>query len=462
MARKNLYMGPRLKRVRRDLRLTQADMAADLDISASYVALMERNQRPVTAEMLLRLATTYRIDIADLAEGEAEETAGRLQAVMREPFFADIDLPNIDIEDIAASYPGFSEAFLRLHTAHEKARESLAERHENSGEGDLDPVAEARTFLAEHRNCFPALDDSAARLAPRLQDSAQMAAHIESEHGLQVKFVPPDAIRGALRFFDFHRRRVNINTWLGEPGRRFQLAVQIAALEQRAAIDAILQQSGIGSESGRLLADQALRSYWAAALVMPYMPFLETARRLRFDVEALSAAFEVSFEQAAHRLTTLQRPDAAGVPFFFLRIDAAGNVSKRLDGAGFRFARYGGACPLWNVHECFARPRELLLQRVELPDGKRFISIARTVELRSRGFGQPRLVRAVALACADEHLSELAYAQTLADMPFTPVGVTCRLCHRPRCHARSAPPIGREVLSDAYLKTTDPFDFATD
>ncbi len=460
MAGKALYMGPRLKRVRRELRLTQADMAADLEISPSYVALMERNQRPVTAEMLIKLATTYRIDIADLAEGEVEKTASQLQVILRAPFFTDIDLPRIDIDDVAASYPGFAEALLRLHGAHEQLQATFAEQRENSADEALDPVAEARAFLAEQRNCFPALDDSASVLGEKLRGSTALAEHIEREHGLSVRFAAPEEMRDALRFHDFHRRRVLVNASLGEAGRRFQLALQIAALKQREAIAAILQSSGIASDNGRTLAAQALRSYWAAALIMPYAAFLQAARRLRFDVEALAAEFDVSFEQAAHRLTTLQKTDASGVPFFFIRLDAAGNVSKRLDGAGFPFARYGGACPLWNVHACFARPGELMLQRIELPEGGRFVSIARTVESRPHRYGQPRPVRAIALACAEENLDQLVYADTLRALPPEPVGVTCRLCHRPRCHARAAPPIGREVLSDQFLRTSEPFAFA--
>ena len=463
MARKAIYMGPRLKKVRRELRLTQADMAADLDISPSYVALMERNQRPVTADLLLKLATTYRIDIADLADGGAEETSQKLETILRQPIFSDIDLPAIDIADISTSYPGFAEALLRLFAANDEAQTALAERRELAGSDPAaDPVSEARDFLNAHRNCFPALDDSAALLARSVPDAAAMARHIENEHGLRVEFVPPGTIRDALRFYDYHRRRLMISEWLGETGKRFQLGLQIAMLEQGPAIAAILDAARFTTDNGRRLADQALRSYWAAALLMPYAPFLEAARKRRFDVEALAAEFGVSFEQAAHRLTTLQRKGAEGVPFFFIRVDPAGNISKRLDGAGFPFARLGGSCPLWNVHDCFARAGQLLVQRIELPDGQRFVSIARTVEAGARQFGAQRALRAIALACSEDHLEELVCADALRSRAPAPIGVNCRLCHRPRCVARAAPPIGRDILSDTFLKTNDPFAFAGD
>ena len=172
---RSVFMGPRLRRLRRDLGLTQADMAADLDISAPYVALLERNQRPVTADMLLRLARTYKIDLADLAgDGGADHTA-RMQAVLKEPMFADIDIPPLEISDIAIGYPGLAEAFLRLYTAYREEQLALADRRSpgltgtasGSGRGGLDvndPVAEVRRVLAARRNNFADLDDAAERI----------------------------------------------------------------------------------------------------------------------------------------------------------------------------------------------------------------------------------------------------------------------------------------------------------
>ncbi|BAK65607.1 putative Xre family transcriptional regulator [Sphingobium sp. SYK-6] len=470
MARSALYMGPRLKRVRRDLGLTQANMAADLDISPSYVALMERNQRPVTAELLLRLARTYHVDIGALAEDGGEELAARLGAVLREPIFADIDLPALDVADIATSYPGFAEALLRLHTAYGEERLELAQRRETgAGEGVAgpalsNPVAEARTFLAARRNCFPRLEDSAAAVAEGVPGQGQdaLVRRFEERHGLRVLFVEPDLILGAQRFHDLHRRQLMISKRLDHPSRRFQLALQLALLEADGEIGRLVSEGAFTSDNARRMARRALAGYWAAALLMPYRPFLRAARQTRYDVEALSREFGVSFEQAAHRLTTLQRAGEEGVPFFFIRLDAAGNVSKRLDGAGFPFARHGGACPLWTVHSVFQTPGRIVTQRLELPDGERFFSIARTVSAGGGAWGAPVMSRAVALACAEEHISLLVYGEGAAAMAPTPIGIACHLCHRPRCLARAAPPLGRDLRSDDYRDTGIPFAFAGD
>lgn len=465
MAGRATYLGPRLKRLRRDLGLTQVNMAADLDISPSYVALIERNQRPVTADLLLKLAAAYRIDIADLAGGDAEQNAARLTAILKEPFFADIDLPPLDVEDIANSYPGMAEAFLRLRTAYGEEQLALATAREGGADpgsdGGIDPVAEAREFVALRRNCFPGLDDHAGGVAADVSSSDAMLARLRERHGLKIRFVDPEVLMGSLRWHNPHRRELMISNLLDHASRKFQLALQLGTLEAAGQVDEALGDGAFTSENARILARRALMGYWAAALLMPYRPFREAATKLRHDLEALGRLFGASFEQVAHRLTTLQKPGEEGVPFFFIRIDQAGNVSKRLDGAGFPFARHGGGCPLWEIHAAFAAPGRILPQLVELPDGQRFVSIARTVNAGGGGFNAPQATRAVALACAAEHRDRLVYAEVLRDEP-TPIGVACRLCHRSRCMARSAPPIGRELRPDNFRDTGIPFAFAGD
>ncbi|WP_338240363.1 helix-turn-helix domain-containing protein [Aurantiacibacter hainanensis] len=466
MAAKTLYLGPRLKKLRRELGLTQANMASDLDISASYIALMERNQRPVTAEMLLKLATTYRIDVADLADGDADETVARLQSALRDQLFADIAIEPLDIEDIATSYPGMAEALLRLYTAFGEDQLALAARREvrlgEPSQSASDPVAEARAFLAARRNCFPTLDDSAGEAARTLGSFEAMRDHIAEKHGLDLRLADDGLLRGGMRWHDYHRRRVHISERLDHSGRRFQAALQLAIMDQGEAIDALLAEGRFSGEDTARLVRRALQSYWAAALLMPYRAFRTAAEDLRYDVEALAARFSVSFEQAAHRLTTLQRPGEEGVPFFFLRVDRAGNVSKRLDGAGFPLARHGGACPLWNIHQVFSAPGVVDAQVIELPDGERYLSIARTVRAGGGRFGERSVLRAVALACSADHVDRLVYREAVKASEPTPIGVACRLCHRPRCIARSAPPLGRELIPSRFRDSGMPFDFSAE
>ncbi|MGD9839171.1 MAG: short-chain fatty acyl-CoA regulator family protein [Afipia sp.] len=470
---RSVFMGPRLRRLRRDLGLTQADMAADLDISAPYVALLERNQRPVTADMLLRLARTYKIDLADLAgDGGADHTA-RMQAVLKEPMFADIDIPPLEISDIAIGYPGLAEAFLRLYTAYREEQLALADRKgpgltgPASG-GDLDgndPVAEVRRFLAARRNNFADLDDAAERILDGPADQAWLIERLRTRHNLRVRHLPPNVMLGSVRRLDRHHKEILFDDSLDTASFTFQVAQQLAYLEFEDEIGAALKAGHFTSKSAELLAHRSLASYAAAALIMPYSAFVRAATTRRYDMEALARQFGTSFEQTAHRITTLQRPGSEKVPFFLIRVDPAGNISKLLDGAGFPFAKHGGACPLWSVHGVFKTPRQIVTQWLELPDGQRFFSIARTVTAGGGSFGAPRVERAIAIGCAAEHAEKLIYTSDetgpRADAP-TPIGVACRVCHRPTCAARSELPIGRELLPDDYRRLNVPFGFSSD
>jgi predicted transcriptional regulator/DNA-binding XRE family transcriptional regulator len=458
---RSAFMGPRLRRVRRDLGLTQAAMAEDLNVSAPYIALMERNQRPMTADMLLRLAQAYKLDIASLAGGRSDEYASRLAQAMRDPLFAEIDLAPLDVEDVASGYPGIAEAMLRMYTAYQEGQLALADR---GGEGLAapDPVAEARRFLSARKNSFPAIDDRAEQIAKEFDSVDGAANYLSSRHRLSIRRLPNDVMVGSVRRLDRHRGEIVLDENLDRASQNFQLSLQIAYLEMGEVIDQAITEGGLVSENGDRLARRALANYAAASLMMPYRAFVKAAEQRRYDIEVLSRLFSASFEQVAHRLTTLQKPGQEGVPFFFIRVDVAGNVSKRLDGAGFPFARHGGSCPRWALHHAFRRPREIISQWVELPDGERFFTVARTVTAGGGAFGAPRVERAIALGCEAKHAHRLAYVRDERSEAAnaTPIGVNCRLCHRVDCMARAEPPLGRQVLSDDFRRTAAPFGFS--
>lgn len=470
MAERRLYVGPSLRRLRRDHGLTQADMAADLEVSPSYIALLERNHRPLSAEMLLRLSQTYKMDMAVLAGDGGSDELARLQGVLKDPMFADIDLPSLETADVTTNFPGITEALLRLYTAYQEEQLALADRGAEvpaasgaRGAEDSDPVAESRRFLAARRNSFPVLDDAAERLAQAIANDDGMVGYLKARHGLRVRRLPSNVMVGSIRRLDRHRKEVLLDDGLDAASQTFQLGLQIAYLEMRSEIDGVAAEGSFSTESGERLTRRALASYAGAALMMPYTAFAKAVEARRYDIEALARQFGASFEQTAHRLTTLQKPGHERVPFFFIRVDEAGNVSKRLDGAGFPFARHGGGCPLWSVHHAFRTPRQIVTQWLELPDGQRFFSIARTVTAGGGAYGVPRVERAIALGCAAEHADRLIYTQGRGGQEqeeATPIGVTCRICHRTECTARSAPPIGRQILPDDIRRTSAPFGFS--
>lgn len=457
-----LYLGPRLRRLRRESGLTQQAMADDLGISASYIALLERNQRPVTAELLLKLARTYQVDVSELASEDAEDYARRIGEVMRDPLLADIDLPALEIADLATSFPGVTEAILRLHGAFSREQQALAEqRLGNPADGPeaTDPVRLAQAFFSSNRNYFHSLDSRAEALAAEIAEQGAAAEWLRKTKGVRVRFMPPEVMVESVRRFDRHNEQVLIDDSLDVSARKFQLATHIVWTSLREEIVQLAREADLPDKSAIALLRRNLAAYAAAALVMPYERFWRAAESRGYDVAALGGAFGMSFEQVAHRLATLSRPGQEGVPFFMIRVDAAGNVSKRFDGAGFPIAAQGGSCPLWRVHDAFRTPGELIPQWLELPDGRRFFSLARTVGGTPRHFGAMATTRAVALVCTADQAGRLVYARgsTPDAAPATPIGITCRLCQRAECQARALPPLGRELLADDQRRSPAPY-----
>ncbi|PJR08441.1 helix-turn-helix domain-containing protein [Sinorhizobium meliloti] len=466
MEKSGVYLGPRLRRLRKDLGLTQAMMASDLEVSPSYVALMEGSQRPVTAEVLLRLAKVYKIDISALADDSMPELIGRLQSTIKDPIFADIDVSPLEVADVLSSFPGFAEAMLRLYTAYKEEQLALADQRqvamEDRGSDEVaDPIAEVRRFLVARRNCFPGIDVAAEKLAAGVAEAGGLASYLMQRHQLRVRRIPSEVMSGSVRRLDRHRREVLLDDGLDAASQNFQLAQQLAYIEFDDNIGNLVQEGSLATESARRLTHRALAGYFAAAVVMPYTQFARAVEARCYDVEALARQFGTSFEQTAHRLTTLQKPGQERIPFFFIRVDAAGNVSKRLDSANFPFARHGGGCPLWTLHQVFSTPRTVVTQWLELPEGQRFFSIARTVSSGGGAFGVLRVDRAVALVCEASHAERLIYYRHYSQpVTPTPIGIACRLCQRDSCTSRSEPPIGRQILPDYYRRTDAPFGFS--
>lgn len=464
-----LYVGPRIRRIRRGLGLTQAQMAADLDVSPSYITLIERNQRPLPADLLLRLAETYGLDLGAFSTGE-DETFAQLEAMLIDPIFQELSLGKEDVRDLLSANPAMGEAVAALYGAY---RASMAANMEARAAGrsarGADPVEEARDFVAEARNYFPAIDEAGEETAAALasQKTALFDAlsdRFQKRHGLTVRVLPSDVMVGAYRRHDRHRKQVMISEALDRASRVFQLALQLALIEGRDLLDDAVNKASFETDAGRRLARAALANYYAGAIMLPYRRFLEAAEELSYDIEILGRRFGASFEQICHRLATLQRAGAEGVPFFFLRFDAAGNVSKRFSGGVFPFARYGGSCPVWNIHETFRTPRKIITQVVQLPEGDSYFSIARTVHGGAGGYGAPQADRAVALGCDLKYADKLVYAKDLdvAAAPRAEIGVTCRLCSRPSCAARAHPPLERRLIIDEHRRLATPFSFAFD
>ena len=470
-----IFAGPRLRRLRRDLGLNQAQMAEGLDISPSYLNLLERNQRPLSAQLLLKLADTYEVDLKGLAGGEGGRTLSDLKEVFSDPLLEGLSVGTQDLLDLHDSSPMASQALIALYRAYRQSGEratGLAEKMTdlsavNPAHPAAFPVEEVRDFFAAHRNHFPELEHAAealweASLAKSDTLGAALRQHLKNHHSLAVQVMPVDFMDQLIRRFDRHSNRLFLSEALTYPARNFQIAYQICLLEHGGLMDEIIARAGNMQEDTRRLLRISMASYFAGAVLMPYERFLRAAEKKRYDIELLCQRFDASYEQICHRLTTLQRPGAAGVPFFFIRVDPAGNISKRLSAGGFHFARFGGACPRWNVHEAFRNPGKIVTQIVEMPDKTTYFSIARTVDGLNGGYHAPLTQLAIGLGCEISHAHRLVYSDgyDLKDLKLVmPIGLTCRLCERVGCNHRAFPPLNRSLIVDESLKTISPFMF---
>jgi XRE family transcriptional regulator, fatty acid utilization regulator len=467
-----LMLGHKVRRLRRESALSQAQMAEQLGISPSYLNLIEHNQRPVTLTLLLKLGQNFGIDLQRFAEDDEARLVSGLSEVLTDALFRGSDLGKQDLRELAAVAPGIAEAMTTLYGAYRQARQELEAVADAVGSPDLatlrsSPAESARDFFQAELNHFPELEAAAEELWRRagLEATAlyaSLARYLESAHRLKVQLMPQSIMGAMIRRHDPHRGRVLLSEMLPASGRAFQLACEVALLEHQAAIDAVLARFASADEDARALVRIGLINYFAGAVLLPYAAFAEAAQSLRHDLGVLGARFGTSFEQVCHRLTTLQRPGAVGVPFFMIRLDAAGNVSKRFSANSLHFARFGGACPVWNLHHAFQSPGQILTQLAEMPDGSRYLSIARTVSKPWRK-GPPRAAEyAIALGCETRHAERIVYADGLAlegKDAADPIGVTCRTCPRGDCAHRAFPSAHQPIPKTDFIRT-DPL-FAT-
>ena len=474
LVERKLFAGPRIRRLRRELGLTQAAMAESLGISTSYLNLLERDQRPVSAQILLRLVDVFDIDPRGLAGDEEARAQAQLHEVFADPMFRDTPLSQAELKDLAAASPVAVDALARLYQAYQESRTTtsmLAERLAGDPNAEnpeaLLALEEVRDFINQQGNHFGALDAAAEELyaeAVAEHDEPYLAlrARLQSNHQISTRIAPVEVMENTLRRFDRHRQTIFLSELLDQPGRSFQLAYQLAYFEQMAEIENIIRASGLETENASTVARISLANYFAAAVLMPYGLFLKTAENNQYDITLLGRRFGTSFEQVCHRLTTLQRPNARGIPFFLIRVDNAGNISKRFSAAGFHFARFGGTCPRWHVHDAFRIPGKISTQIVQMEDATRYFSIARTVSRDNSGFGVPDNQFAIGLGCEISHAQRLVYSRGInLDMEIgdTPIGVNCRLCERHDCNQRATPSVNRNLRLDEHVRGLSPFGF---
>ena len=451
-----IFAGTALREARARAGLTQRAFAERLGISLPYLSQMENNHRPVTALVLTRLASGFGVDVGALAAGDAERLVVDMAEALADPIFS-APPPLADLRLTAGNAPTLARAFLDLYRAHRAGQERLAALDEALGTQPLAETAapweEVRDFFHYCDNYIDAMDRDAERFAGSAPEAALAGA------GLRVEL--RDLPQGVL-----HRREggtITLSAAAPPETRQFKL-LHLVALHARAPLlEATLDLAQFRARGARDIARIGLANYWAGAALMPYRAFLDAARALRHDLERLAHRFGASLEQVAHRLSTLQRPGDKGVAFFFVRVDPAGTITKRHSATRLQFARFGGACPLWNVHQAFETPGRFLRQLCETPDGVRYLCLSRDVSKPGGAFGAPVRRQAIGLGCEIGEAASLVYADGLDltnPASFEPIGISCRICPRIDCHQRAVPPIDRDLVADGAASGPLPYRIA--
>ncbi|NNK77539.1 MAG: DUF2083 domain-containing protein [Litoreibacter sp.] len=453
-------IGPKLRQLRRQKGETQAQMAKALGISASYVNLLENNQRSLSVQMLMALSDAYKVDWRELTNDDSARLVADLRHTIQDPIFG---RKAPDLQEIRAAIdhaPQLVDLFLELYQSHRTALDKIMQAGSEqmpSGLMELSPETVIHDFFRDHENHFPTLEDAAERahrdIAPDTDDIySTLRNRLKTKHGITTLTRPIEEMGQSLRFYDVENAKIHFSRALDHPNRVFQMAHILGVVEFEDVIKELVDNSGIESEQGLARCQVELANYFAAAFLMPYEPFLEEAERCAYDIDQLAASLGVTFEQVCHRLTTMQREGARGVPFFFLRVDKAGNVTKRFNSTTFNLAEYGGACPVWNIHTAFFTPGVIIPQFVEMPDGQQFFTISRTAHrpVYSRETQDRRL--ALALGCDFKHAERLGYSTAFNfndDKLFSPIGINCHLCPRQACSQRAHQPLFVELPIDA-------------
>jgi predicted transcriptional regulator/transcriptional regulator with XRE-family HTH domain len=460
-------LGGKLRAIRRREGLTQAQLAERLAISPSYLNLIEHNRRPLPAPLLIRLTEVLSIDLKALSSGEDARIAADLLEAFGDPVLERLDLTATEVREMAAAAPSAARAVLALYRAYREAREAadtLTSRlSEGGGVAGLDsrlPTEEVSDFLQRNMNHFPDLEQAAEELCRELRLDvnnvyADMVGYLQRVHGVRVQVERAVSMHGAFRRYDPERRILHLSEALGRGSRNFALTYQAGLLAHRPLLERYAQDPLLTSPESKALARVVLANYFGGAVLMPYAPFLQAAQSERYDLEILGYRFRTSFEQVCHRVTTLRRPGAEGVPFHYVRVDIAGNVSKRFSASGLRFARFSGACPRWNVFAAFQTPGMIRTQLSQMPDGATYFWIARTVQKEGGGYRAPRSLLAIGLGCEKSQARRLVYADGVdLDSPeaVVPVGLTCRLCERNDCEQRAFPPITHRLEVNENLR----------
>ena len=458
----DLKIGPKIKAFRRQLGLQANKFAEQINISPSYLNLIESGKRNIDGDLLIKISKELRVEVSDLTSKAEINLENNISELLDDQLFDDLDILGPEVKDLVNTNPKIAKALIKLGDNFKQKDHEMINKVESLSGKIIDsrkasfPGEVISDFLQEKKNYFPKLEDFANKIFERVQKNNRtryiaLCEFLKSEYSILVKDVIPEDGKPFSKIFNKGKKELLLSDYNSLETKKLHAAAQIAQEGATDIINDYLSEFKFPSDESKSLTQIALLNYCGAAILMPYRLFHSECKKLKYDLELLQNTFATSFEQVAHRVTCLQDPKLPGIPFHMLRVDIAGNISKRFSLSGIEIPRYGGACPRWNVYSAFTRPGVIQAAVSKMTNGEKYVCIARTVEKGVGRFGQSKSILSIGLGCEAKYAKEFVYTENLSledKKTEIPIGVSCRTCDRLNCSQRAFPPLHKKFDVD--------------
>ena len=458
----DLKIGPKIKAFRRQLGLQANKFAEQINISPSYLNLIESGKRNIDGDLLIKISKELRVEVSDLTSKAEINLENNISELLDDQLFDDLDILGPEVKDLVNTNPKIAKALIKLGDNFKQKDHEMINKVESLSGKIIDsrkasfPGEVISDFLQEKKNYFPKLEDFANKIFEKVQKNNRtryiaLCEFLKSEYSILVKDVIPEDGKPFSKIFNKGKKELLLSDYNSLETKKLHAAAQIAQEGATDIINDYLSEFKFPSDESKSLTQIALLNYCGAAILMPYRLFHSECKKLKYDLELLQNTFATSFEQVAHRVTCLQDPKLPGIPFHMLRVDIAGNISKRFSLSGIEIPRYGGACPRWNVYSAFTRPGVIQAAVSKMTNGEKYVCIARTVEKGVGRFGQSKSILSIGLGCEAKYAKEFVYTENLSledKKTEIPIGVSCRTCDRLNCSQRAFPPLHKKFDVD--------------
>ena len=462
MSQFDLKIGPKIRAFRRQLGLQANKLAEQINISPSYLALIEGGKRKIDGDLLLKICQELKIELSDLTSKSDINLANNISELLDDKLFEDLDILGPEVQDLVNTNPKIARALIKLGDNYKQKDHEIVSKVENLSGKMIDnrrnsfPGEVVSDFLQENKNYFSKLEEFANNVFEKIHTNNRstyigLCNFLKSEYGITVKDVIPKEGRSFSKIFNKEKKELLLSDYVALETKKLYAAAQIAQEGAINEINEYLSKFSFPTEESKKLTKVSLLNYCGAAILMPYKQFHTECIKQKYDLELLQNTFATTFEQIAHRVTTLQDPKLPGIPFHFLRVDIAGNISKRFSLSGIEIPRYGGACPRWNVYSAFTRPGVIQAAVSKMSNGEKYVCIARTVEKGIGRFGETKSILSIGLGCEAKYAKDFVYTENLNindKKSEIPIGVSCRTCDRLDCSQRAFPPLHKKFDVD--------------